>query len=61
MKSKTLAVIITGFILLLSSAIVLADNLEEVVSLVCLVSSGVFLIYGVFASMHELIKITRDE
>ena len=61
MKSKTLAVIITGFILLISSAIVLAHNLEEVVGIVCLISLGIILIYGVFASMHELIKITRDE
>jgi len=61
MKSKPLAILITFIIMVIIYAISVAHNLEEGLGIVCLISLGIILIYGVFASMHELIKITRDE
>lgn len=61
MKSKTLAILITGLILIISYAISVAHDLKEGFSIVCFTLLAFILIYGVFASMYELIKITRDE
>lgn len=61
MKSKNLALLITALFILITFAIVVAHTLEEGVAIVCLVSLAFILFYGAFASIHELIKLTRDE
>jgi uncharacterized membrane protein YccC len=61
MTNKKLALIITCVILVIAYAIVVAHNIKEAVAIVCLISLGAILFYGVLSSMHELIKIIRDE
>jgi len=61
MKSKPLAILITFIIMVIVYAIVVAHDVKEAIGIICMIGLGAILIYGVLASMHELIKITRDE
>ena len=61
MKSKTLALIITGLILLLSYATSVAHDLEEGFAIVCGIAGAVIMYYVMFYLTHEIIKIIRDE
>jgi hypothetical protein len=42
-------------------AIVVAHDVKEAIGIICMIGLGAILCYGMFASIHELIKITRDE
>ena len=61
MRSKNLALLITALFILIAFAILVAHTLEEGVAIVCLVSLAFILFYGLLSSMHELIKLTRNE
>jgi hypothetical protein len=61
MRSKNLALLITALFILITFAIVVAHTLEEGVAIVCLVSLAFILFYGLLSSMHELIKLIKDE
>lgn len=61
MKSKPLAILITFIIMVIVYAIVVAHDVKEAIGIICMIGLGAILCYGMFASIHELIKITRDE
>jgi len=61
MKSKNLALLLTALLILIVFAIVVAHTIEEGVAIVCLASLAFIIFYGLLSSMHELIKLTRDE
>ena len=61
MKNKNLALLLTALLILIAFAIVVAHTLEEGVAIVCLVSLAFILFYGLLSSMHELIKLIKDE
>ena len=61
MKSKTLAILITGLIMLISYAISVAHDLEEGFAIVCGIAGAAIMYYVMFYLTHEVIKITRDE
>jgi uncharacterized membrane protein YjfL (UPF0719 family) len=61
MKSKNLAIILTGFVLIISYAIAVSHSLTELAGIVLILLWASFVIYALYYIIHDLIKLIRDE